>query len=307
MRFSILLAAWNEKEFARDCLESIKKQAFTDYEVLLVDDGSEDGTGAMIREEYPFVRLFELDRHQGFAKTNNLAARNAKGEWLFIVNTDTEFHPDLLAELDEATKRYPEFDIFSCQMVRFDDQRFVDCKGMRFHPSLRATMIGIGEPLDPEEQPFEVFGATGGAMLLRREVFERIGLFDETFYFNNEDVDFCLRAYGEGYRTLYLPSAIVYHRRSPNQKKMPDRVLYLIQRNMELAAVKNVPLILWGTPLGALHLAYNLHQFAKYAAQGKAKVILKSKWDALKMLPGLRRTPLSPSKLLKILGKKRVR
>ncbi len=306
MRFSILLAAWNEREFARECLESIKKQAFTDYEVLLVDDGSKDGTAEMIREDYPFVRLFALERHRGFAKTNNLAASHAKGEWLFVVNTDTEFHPDLLAELDEATKRYPEYDLFSCQMVRYDDRRFVDCKGMRFHGSLRATMIGIGEPVDPGEQPFEVFGATGGAMLLRREVFESIGLFDEAFYFNNEDVDFSLRAYGQGYRTLYLPSAVVYHRRSPNQKKMPDRVLYLIQRNMELAALKNVPLVLWCSPFGALHVAYNMHQFAKYASQGKAKVLLKSKWDALKMLRYLKRTPLSPLRLLPVFGKKRI-
>ena len=307
MRFSILLAAWNEREFARECLESIKKQAFTDYEVLLVDDGSKDGTAEMIRKDYPFVRLFALERHRGFAKTNNLAASHAKGEWLFVVNTDTEFHPDLLAELDEATKRYPEYDLFSCQMVRYDDRRFVDCKGMRFHGSLRATMIGIGEPVDPGEQPFEVFGATGGAMLLRREVFEHIGLFDEAFYFNNEDVDFSLRAYGQGYRTLYLPSAVVYHRRSPNQKKMPDRVLYLIQRNMELAALKNVPLVLWCSPFGALHVAYNMHQFAKYASQGKAKVLLKSKWDALKMLRHLKRKPVSPLRLLPVFGKKRMR
>jgi len=296
MRFSVLLVSWNGRRDTRRCLASLREQGFQDFETILVDNGSSDGTVEMVRSEFPFVTLLALNENTGFAAANNIAARQAKAELLFVVNTDTELPSDLLETLDRRTRQYPEFDIFSCQMISLFCRDRVDCKGMIYRKTLRACMIDVGKPVDPFEKPNEIFGATGGAMLLRRNVYERIGLFDERFFVNNEDVDFALRAAGAGFRTLYLPDARVFHRRSPNEARLPDLMLYYIQRNFELAAYKNLSLSTW-LRFGLGHLAYNAYQIAKWAPKGKGGIVLKAKLDALKMMPSLKREPVSEERL----------
>ncbi len=298
---SVLLTCWNGKDDARHCLSSLAAQRFRDFETIFVDDGSEDGSADMVREQFPEVHLIARPEHRGFAAVNNLAASQAKGDLLFLVNTDTELPPDLLEILNDATERHPEFDVFSPQMINFFDRDTVDCKGMEFHKSLRARIIDQGRPVDPGEAPYEVFGATGGAMLLRREVYETLGLFDDVFYANNEDVDFVLRVRGAGFRTLYLPRAVVYHKRSVTEKRIPDKVLYLIQRNLVLAGYKNVPASLY-LRYGHRHLLYNLYHLAKWSLKGKGRVVLKAKWDALKMARQVRRRPVSSRRLRSVLG-----
>ncbi|RJO66245.1 MAG: glycosyltransferase family 2 protein [Myxococcales bacterium] len=302
MRISVLMIAWNQREDLARCLPSLDAQTCRDFEAILVDNGSTDGSPSYVRETFPRVTLVEAGKNLGFAGANNLAAEKAGGDLLFFVNTDTELAPDLLAELERAARLYPDYDLFCPQMLNLYDRRAVDCKGMRFNPSLRAEMIGIGRPTDPFEKPFEVFGPTGGAMALRRAVYEKIGLFDAAFFFNNEDVDFALRAFGAGFRTLYAPTAKVYHKRSPFEARQPDAAMYYIQRNFVLAAYKNVPLPLWLTH-GPRHLAYNGWQFLKWARRGKAALWLKAKWDALRLMPSLARTPAPAGRLKAVLGK----
>lgn len=303
MRFSILLVSWNAKEDTRHCLSSLQKQSFKDFEAILVDNASKDNSAEMVKQEFPFVNCIAMDTNTGFASANNIAAQKAKGELLFIVNTDTEFPEDLLETLDGAARQYADYDIFSCHMIQFYNRNKTDCKGMCFHHSLRGEMIGTNEDVNDKEEPFEVFGATGGAMLIRREVYQRIGLFDDDFFFNNEDVDFVLRAFDEGFRTMYLPKAKVFHKRSPNEKKIPDLVLYYIQRNLFYTILKNMPLKMWLTN-GPLHLAYNVYQVLKWAQKGKASIVLKAKKDAIRMVLEKGTTPLKSNRLKSALGKK---
>ena len=305
MRIAILLVAWNERENASCVLESLEAQSFRDFETILVDDGSHDGTADMVRERFPWVKLIALPAHTGFTHTNNLAAAAAEAPLLFVLNTDTQLPEDCLAHLDKAADTYGRYQIFSPQMIRFDKRDTVDCKGMTWQPSLTARIIDQGAAVDDGEQSAEVFGATGGAMLLRREVYEAIGLFDDALYFNNEDVDFCLRAYAAGFRTLYLPWVRVFHRRSPNQKKMPDKVHHLIQRNMEAAAYKNVPLPVWLTH-GPVHAAYNLFQVLKHRHEGRAMLTLKAKRDAIALARTLTRKPMDTADMLSIIGRNRL-
>lgn len=302
MRISVLLINWNGLEYLKTCLEALAAQGHGDFEIILADNGSEDGSQDFVREQHPKVKLIELGENTGLAKANNVAAEHASGELLFVVNTDTDFEPDLLETLEFYASENPEYDIFSPQMICFSDRSIVDCKGMRFHRTLRAQMIGMGEPVEPEEDAYEIFGATGGAMLIRRRVYDQIGLFDAEIFFNNEDVDFSLRAFGSGFRTLYAPRARVYHHRSPYEKRMPDTVLYYIQRNIELAAYKNVPLSIW-LKYGPLHLAFNAYHLLKCLKRGKGRVFLKAKWDALKMTPKLDRKPLDAARMEEIFGK----
>lgn len=302
MRFSILLVSWNAIDDTRRFLESLKAQTFKDFEAILVDNGSEDGSIEMARTDFPFVDLIELGENSGFAHANNVAAELAAGDLLFIVNTDTKLPPNCLEVLDAVAKRERDFDIFSCQMLSMDARDTVDCKGMTFTKSLRARMIGIAERVDAGEPACEIFGATGGAMLIRRYVYERIGLFDDAFFFNNEDVDFALRARGAGFRTLYVPDVVVYHRRSPNEARYPDMVLYHIQRNLVLAALKNIPFSLW-LRYGPAHLAYNAFQILKWSGRGKGRIVLRAKLDAIRMAMRLGRKPLPADNLREWIGR----
>jgi len=299
---SLLLINWNLKDDVAHCLRSLEKQSYRDFEAILVDNGSIDGSPEMVERDFPWVKLIRLNENTGFCHANNVAAERASGELLYIVNTDTEYDPRMLEVLAEAAEQHPEFDIFSPQMINFFDRRKVDCKGMAYLKSLRGKMIDVGRAVDPNEKPYEIFCATGGAAMMRRRVYEDIGLYDESFFINNEDTDWAIRAVGAGYRTLYLPDARVFHKRSPTEKKLPDFMLYYIQRNYELAALKNIPWQLWLLH-GPRHIAYSTYQFARWALKGKADVLLDAKLDALKIAIEDGRRPTSLENLKRRLGK----
>ncbi len=302
---SLLLINWNLKDDVAHCLRSLEKQSFRDFEAILVDNGSVDGSADMVEQDFPWVKLVRLPENTGFCHANNVAAEHSSGELLYIVNTDTEFDPLMLAVLADAAERYSDYDIFSPQMINFFNRRKVDCKGMAYLKSLRGKMIDVGKAVDPNEKPYEIFCATGGALMMRRRVYETVGLYDESFFVNNEDTDWAVRAVGAGYRTLYLPDARVFHKRSPTEKKLPDFMLYHIQRNYELAALKNIPWQLWLLH-GARHAAYSAYQFGKWALRGKADVLLDAKLDAVKILLEDGRNPTSFKNLKPRLGKIRL-
>lgn len=298
MRISLLLVNWNGLDDTRACLTDLAAQRFRDFEAILVDNASSDGSARAIAAEFPWVRLLALSENTGFAEANNRAAKEAIGEWLLVVNTDTRFAPDFLETLDRAITAHPDYELFSLLMLRLSDPARIDCTGLRYSFELSGRMLDSGRALAEVPPEGELFGPTGGAMLLKRSALERLGqLFDPAFFFNNEDVDFALRARGAGIRTLFLPEARVLHRRSPNEARLSDTVLYYIQRNFPLAAYKNVPLALW-LALGPLHLAYNAWQIGKWAKKGKAGVVLRAKRDAILLAPKLTRKPVPALPLL---------
>lgn len=294
---SVLLSSYNNREDVRGCLDDLRAQTWRDFEIILADNDSTDGTVEMVEREDPDVILLRLGTNAGFAVANNRALAASAGRLILLINTDTRFGPNLLQVLVEAAERHPDFGLFSPRMLSMADPNRVDCLGMDFLPTLTARMIGSGRAAAAGEAPYEIFGPTGGAMLARREVLERIGLYDEAFFINNEDVDFALRAFGAEVRTLHLPAATLLHRRSPNERRAPDFFLYYIQRNMELAAYKNVPGSLW-LLFGSVHAVYNLFQFARWAPRGKTGIWLRAKIDAARMARGLTRRPVSARRLL---------
>ena len=298
MRFSVLLVNWNGLDDTRACLRDLAAQSLRDFEAILVDNASSDGSAQTISREFPWVRLLALSENTGFAAANNRAAEIAQGDWLLVVNTDTRFAPDLLEILDRAVTAHPDYELFSLLMLRLSDPARIDCRGLRYSLELSGRMLDSGRALGEPLQEEEIFGPTGGALLLSRAALARLGeLFDAAFFFNNEDVDFALRARAAGIKTLFLPQARVLHRRSPNEARLSDTVLYYIQRNFPLAAYKNIPLSLW-LLLGPGHLAYNLWQLAKWARKGKAGVVLRAKRDALRLAPTLTRQPQKALPLL---------
>jgi GT2 family glycosyltransferase len=290
MRFSIIIVTYNGLHYLQPCLTSLIPQLTPDWEVVIVDNASTDGTAEFVESlDNPAICHVLLATNTGFASANNRGCEVAVGDYLFLLNNDTVVGAGTLGALEESVAHFPEFQIFACRMVRTLDGR-VDNMGIRLTRLLRASQIGTGSA-DAWLTAREVFGASGGAMLVRRSVIMDVGLFDPVFFAYHEDVDFALRARLAGYRCLYVPQAIVHHKGGGTSSSDAPLYRYYIQRNMELAILKNVPRrVLWKYGLG--RLAYSIYQIVKWSLRGNGLLVLRAKLDAISLW---RRTGAPPA------------
>jgi GT2 family glycosyltransferase len=281
MRLSVIIVTCNGRHHLKECLGSLLPQIDGQTEVVIVDNGSNDGTAEFVNSMgHPRVRYLPLGVNRGYAAGNNIGVADARGDWLFLLNNDTVCSPVLVRSLMSGTEKYPQFHVFSCRMIRALDGR-IDNKGIRYSRLLCAFQIGSGETV-VVEAPFEVFGASGGAMAVRRSVIDDIGLFEPAFFAYHEDVDFAVRARLAGYRCMYLPTAEVVHKGGGTSSADPSRFHSYNQRNMELVVLRSIPPKLL-RKYGLGHLAYSGYQVLKSAVKGYGFDTLKAKIDAIGM------------------------
>ena len=281
-RFSVIVLNWNGKHLIRECLTSLRCQSYRDFEAILVDNGSKDGSADYVRQEFPEVRILELSSNLGFCGGNNRGIAIARGSYILPLNNDSELEPTALAELDRAVRTDPpDVGFWAVRMRRWHQRDLIDNCGIGYSIFGAGYQIGAGDQDDGAfEEPAWIFGAPGGGACYRRSVLDDIGLFDEDFFYNNEDVDLSFRAQLAGYRCHYVPSVIVYHRGSVTVGPTSDKTVYHIQRNMEWAFLKNLPMgLMWKyLPLHCLHIVGWL---GYWTARGKGRVVLRAKIDAL--------------------------
>lgn len=287
MRVSVIIPNWNGARLLGPCLESLARSAFRDFDVWVVDNGSEDASCALVRERFDGVRLIELDRNYGFARACNEGIRASDGEFVVLLNNDIEVDPAWLEELVAGMDRHPDCALGASRMMYFDDREVFCNAGDRFSPWGAGGARGEGQrdcaQFDGET---EVFGVCAGAAIYRRTLFEDIGLFDEAFHSLAEDVDFNVRARLFGHRAVYLPRARVYHIGSATLGRYSDRYVYLAHRNEGFVMFKNLPLLLFAKHLGRI-LRHHLRTAVYFAARGQGRLLLRAKWDALTQLPSL--------------------
>ncbi len=210
---SIIIPHLNGKQHLDDCLSSLRAQTYRDFEVLLVDNGSTDGSQEYVRANFPDVKLLELGQNQGFTGACNAGREAAKGEIIILLNNDTEADPNWLQEVSQAFAQRPEVGSVASKMLLFDQRDHFhtagDFYGIDGIPGNRGVwQADVGQ----YDQVEYVFGACGGAAAYRRAMLEEIGFLDDDFYFSCEDVDLAFRANLAGWRTLYAPTAVVYHK-----------------------------------------------------------------------------------------------
>jgi GT2 family glycosyltransferase len=276
--FSIVIVTHNGLHDLRKCVDSLCSQLAPNWEIVLVDNASSDGTAEFFSGiSSDSVRYVPLNANTGFAAANNTGVAHARGEWLLLLNNDATCVDGTLRAFEEGTRAFPQFQIFACQMIRSLDGR-VDNLGIRFTRSLRGVQIESGA-MRAWPDTREVFGASGGAMLVHRSVIDDIGLFDPAFFAYQEDVDFAVRARLAGYRCLYLPDAIVHHKGGGTSSSNPSFFRYFNQRNMELV-LRNLPMRVWWK-YGPLHFAYAISQVLKWTLKGDGLNVVKAKIDAI--------------------------
>jgi GT2 family glycosyltransferase len=278
---SIIIVNWNGARVLDQCLAALKSQTFQDFEIILIDNGSTDGSADQIENRFPGVRLIPLRENSGFASANNLGALAAQGRWLALLNIDAFAQPDWLEKLMTAAAEHPEFSFFASCLVSAQSPKIVDGLGDVYHISGLAWRRGHSQPLEQfKSGPLEVFGACGAAALYDREQFLSVGGFDESFFCYHEDVDLSFRLRLLGHRCLYVPEAVVHHVGSFSYGPQNDFVVYHGHRNLVWTFFKNMPPTLLIRYLPA-HLLLNLVTLLWFTSRGRGRVIIRSKRDAL--------------------------
>jgi len=244
MKITIIIPNYNGIKYLKECLLSLKSQTFKDFEIIVVDNCSTDGSPQYIREYYPEIKLFELDKNYGFSAAVNKGIRESKTPYVILLNNDTIVHKNYTNELYNHINSSKKIFSVSSKMISYQNRGIMDDAGDLYSIIGWAFQRGIGQPVENFDRKCRVFAACAGAAIYRREVFEKIGLFDELHFAYLEDIDVGYRARIEGYYNEYCPTALVYHVGSATSgSKYNDFKVRLAARNSVYLNYKNMPLL----------------------------------------------------------------
>lgn len=241
-KVSVIIPNYEGIELLPDCLNSLKKQTFKDYEVIVVDNNSEDGSVEWINQNYPTIRTVILKKNFGFAKAINEGVRNSTAEYVVFLNNDTKVDKNWLMELIKCADKHPEVISVNSKILNFYNPKKIDGVGILINEVGQAKSIGWEEEDKGQYEKEEyIFGATGGASLFKRKEFINLGMFDENYFMYSEEVDFAFRAQFLGFKSIYSPRAIVYHKHKASSKKFPQHIEYWQFKNMYQTIIKDYP------------------------------------------------------------------
>lgn len=212
---TVIIPNWNGAHHLPGCLNSLRRQAFRDFQVIVVDNASTDGSRELLARDYPEVCVLPLPENRGFAGACNAGIRASQSDLVVLLNNDTEADSGWLAAIVDAFQRHPEVGIIASKMLLFDRRKVFHTAGDFYRVDGVPGNRGVWEEdvgqYDREEY---VFSACGGSAAYRRAMLNEIGLLDEDFFYSCEDVDLAWRAQLAGWRVLYTPDAVVYHKLS---------------------------------------------------------------------------------------------
>ncbi len=295
---SVVIPSWNGKALLADCLPSLYAQTYTDFEIIVVDNGSEDGTVDWLKTNHPGVIPVVLEKNTGFTGGVNAGISVARGELIVLLNNDTVTDPTWLESLDRAAAANPEYSLFTSKVLLMHDRVRLDTAGDGF------TIAGFGYKIGWMERdgskfssPQQVFGASGCAAMYRRVVFDTIGLFDVDFFAFAEDLDISFRALLAGFKCLFVPDARVYHQvRATAPSSLTLKLYY---RNLIWLVYKNfpLPLLLISIPNVVLNWIIALIGGLRH---GSAVYILDGIYQGLRGLPSRRHIRLKTLKNRKV-------
>lgn len=238
--FSVIIPNYNGQRHLAGLFSSLEKQTFSDFEVILADDASSDGSVAYAEASFPGVRVLTNRQNLGFAANANAAADAALGRVIVLLNNDTEPDPDWLAELAKTICQHPEAAIVASKLLLFDQRTKLhttgDTMGLDGIPRNRGVWEEDRGQFDGQT---EIFGGCGGAMAIRKDVWQALGGFDDDFWMYLEDVDFAFRAQLAGWKAVYSPAARVYHKLSSSGGD--DLSSFYVGRNTLWTIAKNMP------------------------------------------------------------------
>lgn len=290
MSVTVVLINYNGMGFIIDCLRALEGQSFKDFEILIIDNASSDGSLGVIKtllEESQLgslVKLIPLNTNVGFGGGCVEGLRYAQGEYIGLLNNDTEPDNRWLEELVKVMDNDPKVGVCGSKLIVYGTD-IIDSAGDGFSKALRGFKRGEGEKTLLYSKKESVFGACAGAALYRRKMIEEIGFLDEDFFLIHEDTDLNFRAHLYGWKVLYAPTSIVYHKVRSSIGKMSDIAVYYTLKNSEFVRIKNVPIGVFIRCFPEFIIGM-LTEFIYFAIKHKHFMLyLNAKRDAIRMLP----------------------
>lgn len=286
-RVCIVIVNWNSWQLLEQCLQALALQTWQDFKVVVLDNASLPAAPEGFCERHGGIGFIWSDRNLGFAAANNVAIHGIQDvEWLALLNPDAIPEPNWLAQLIEATHRYPDYAAFGSRQLIAGNEHLLDGDGDSYHISGLVWREGHGTLVaSAQNEVREIFSPCAAAALYRRDVLVEVDGFDADFFCYLEDVDLGLRLRLAGHRCLLVPSAVVRHVGSATTGgQQSDFAVYHGHRNLVWCYLKNMPGILLWLSL-PLHIAMNLATICVFMMRGQGLIILKAKRDALLGLP----------------------
>jgi GT2 family glycosyltransferase len=259
---AVTICSWNTRDDLRACLESLQRvRTEADFEVIVVDNDSEDHSADMVETDFPWVRLERMRSNLGFAKGHNHAFSVRTASDVFPLNSDTVVHPGALANLLAFARKHPEAGIIGPKLLNTDGSLQFSCRRFpnpvaalfrntpigKLFPNNRFTRDYLMQDWD-HTRSREVDWVSGAAFYVRGEVLNQIGGFDEEYFMFCEDVDWCWRAWKAGFMVLYFPDSVITHAIGRSTDKVPNRMIGRFHRSMLRFYTKNMlpqRFILW--------------------------------------------------------------
>lgn len=239
---TVIIPNYNGLKFMEPCMAALERQTYRDFDVLVVDNGSVDGSVEWLKERR--IPTIFLETNTGFSGAVNVGIRAARTKYVLLLNNDTETEPEFVGELVKCISRSKNIFAVSSKMIQMYQRELMDDAGDMYSLLGWAYQRGVGQSVERYNRPYHVFSACAGAAIYRRDVFDTIGYFDETHFAYLEDIDICYRARIFGYHNLYCPTAVVYHVGSGTSgSKYNSFKVKLAARNNIYLNYKNMPLL----------------------------------------------------------------
>ncbi|MDE7247263.1 MAG: glycosyltransferase family 2 protein, partial [Lachnospiraceae bacterium] len=253
IRSTVVIPNYNGIQYIENCLDSLREEP---AELILVDNGSTDGSRELVQEKFPGIRLIALDKNYGFCKAVNRGMEASKTTYVILLNNDTVVESGFVRALEAAMDGDGRAFSGAAQMVNMAHPELIDDAGDYYCALGWAFAAGKDKPRENFGVPGEIFSACGGACIYRKRVLKQIGMLDENHFAYLEDVDLGYRARIYGYRNLYVPKAVVHHAGSASSgsrynafkaEQTARNSVYLAYKNMPPAQLLlNLPFLLAG-------------------------------------------------------------
>lgn len=276
---AVVIVCWNGKPFLDGLLGSLRDQSYRNFSIHLVDNGSTDGSLEFVRREFPEVVTYPLPRNLGFSRGNNVALESilslAEAKFIATLNQDMRVDPSWLDALIAAAKDDSQVGMVASKIRFMDRPRVLNSTGFNILRDGSAIDRGRGEPdIGQYDSQPDVFGASAGAALYRRKLFETVGLFDEAYFAYYEDVDLAWRARTSGWSCRFAPEALAYHKYSASTSPRSAFKVFHGERNRIWNVLKNFPFphFVLAFPYGWLKNFATLFAYAHGSGRGTGYV-----------------------------------